>query len=176
MKSRVKFGIDIRKQLTGADLYVRIFQICALLPLPYLYIAMIDHDIGSSRNLLSVLFDIGMSSIPRGEAFAMSFLYRTTLSEEKVYFIILVIAIVLGFAADRVLRGNPALSVRMHKLFAVLVACDLVIRIIPVKANIAFGLPAAIAGFVIRAVCLWLIVLDLKVHKAETEAEKAVQQ
>ena len=162
MKSRVKFGIDIRKQLTGADIYVRIFQICALLPLPYLYIAMIDRGIGSSRNLLSVLFDIGMSSIPRIETLALSYMYRITLSEEKVFFFILIIAIALGFAADRVLRGNPALSVRMHKLFIALIACDLIIRLIPVKANLAFGLSGAVIGFILRAGCLYLLILDLK--------------
>ena len=165
MKSRVKFGIDIRKQLTGADLYVRIFQICALLPLPYLYIAMIDRGIGSSRNLLSVLFDIGMSSLPRVEAYALSFLYRMTLSEEKVFFVILIIAIALGFAADRVLRGNPELSVRMHKAFEVMICMDLAIRIVPVRANYAFGIPAAVAGFVIRAFCLYLLIRDMKAYE-----------
>ena len=165
MKSRVKFGIDIRKQLTGADLYVRIFQICALLPLPYLYIAMIDRGIGNSRNLLSVLFDIGMSSLPRVEAYALSFLYRMTLSEEKVFFVILIIAIALGFAADRVLRGNPELSVRMHKAFEVMICMDLAIRIVPVRANYAFGIPAAVAGFAIRAFCLYLLIRDMKAYE-----------
>ena len=165
MKSRVKFGIDIRKQLTGADLYVRIFQICALLPLPYLYIAMIDRGIGSSRNLLSVLFDIGMSSLPRVEAYALSFLYRMTLSEEKVFFVILIIAIALGFAADRVLRGEPDLSVRMHKAFEVMICMDLAIRIVPVRANYAFSIPAAVAGFAIRAFCLYLLIRDMKAYE-----------
>lgn len=162
MKQRVRFGIDIRRQLTGADLYVRIFQICALLPLPYMFFAMVHPAIYSTRNLLSVLFDIGICSLPRAEALAMSCLYRATLSEEAVYFVILAIAIVLGVAADRVLRGNPELSIRMHKLFAVLICLDLAIRIVPVRANFIFGIPAAAAGIVIRAFCLYLIVRDLK--------------
>ena len=126
---------------------------------------MIDHGIGSSRNLLSVLFDIGMSSLPRVEAYALSFLYRLTLSEDMVFFVILGIAIILGFAADRVLRGNPGLSVRMHKAFEVLICMDLAIRIVPVRANYAFGIPAAAAGFAIRAFCLYLLIRDMKAYE-----------
>lgn len=165
MKSRVRFGIDVRRQLTGADLYVRIFQICTLLPLPYIYISMIHPAIYSTRNLLSVLFDIGMSSLPRVEAYGLSFFYRMSLSEEAVYLIMLVIAITLGFAADRVLRGNPDLSIHMHKAFEVLICLDLAIRIVPVRANYAFGIPAAIVGFVIRAFCLYLLIRDMKANE-----------
>ena len=162
MKSRVQFGIDIRRKLTGADLYVLIFQICSLLPLPYLFIAMVHPAVYGSRNLLSVLFDIGMSSIPRAEALAMSILYRAAISEKAVFFIILGIAIALGFAADRVLRGDRERSIRVHKALEVLICLDLAIRIVPVRANYAFGIPAAIAGWAIRAFCLYLIIKDMK--------------
>ena len=175
MKSRVKFGIDIRRQLTGADLYVRIFQLCALLPLPYIFLAWTHPAILETRNPVAAMFDIGICTLPRVEAYALSFLYRGTLSEVAVYFVILIPAVALGFAAAGVLRGNPELSLRMHKAFAVLIALDLVIRLMPVKANLTFGLPAAAAGFVIRAVCLWLIVSDLRAYKA-AEVDKAVRK
>ena len=162
MKDCIGFGIDIRRKLTGADLYVRIFQISALLPLPYMFLATAHPAIYSSRNLFSALFDIGMCSLPRAEAFALSFLYRVTLSEVTVYFVMLALAAALGFAADRVLRGDPDLSVRMHRLFAVLICLDLAIRIVPVRANIIFGIPAEAAGIAVRAFCLYLIVRDLK--------------
>lgn len=162
MKSRVRFGIDIRRQLTGADLYVRIFQISALLPLPYIYLAAVHPSILGTRNLFSWMFDIGICSLPRVEAFALSYLYRATLKEVTVYFVILVPAVVLGFAAVNVIRGNPELSIRMHKVFAVLIACDLVIRLIPIRANLAFGLSAAAIGFILRAICLYLLIRDLK--------------
>ena len=171
MKQRVRFGIDIRRQLTGADLYVRIFQICSLLPLPYLFLAMIDPVIGSTRNIASVLFDIGMSALPRAETFALSFLYHETISEEKVYFIILIIAIALGFAADRVLRGYPDLSVRLHKLFEVLICLDLAVRIVPIRANYAFGIPAAVTGWAIRALCLALLIKDMKAYQKQKAAQ-----
>ena len=173
MKKRVRFGIDVRGQYTGADLYVHIFQICSLLPLPYLYISMVHPAIYSTRNIASALFDIGMSALPRAEAFALSFLYHETISEEKVFFIILIIAIALGFAADRALRGYPELSMRLHKLFEVLIGLDLAIRIVPVRANYAFGIPAAIIGWAIRALCLALLIKDMKAYQKQ-KAEQAV--
>ena len=168
----VKFGIDIRRQLTGADLYVRIFQICSLLPLPYIFLATAHPAILSTRNLFSVLFDIGMSSIPRLEAYALSGLYRLTSSEVAVYFVVLAVALSLGFISSRVLRGNPEASIRFHKAAEVLVALDLAIRIIPVKANIAFGIPAAVIGLAVRAACLYLVIRDLKACDLKTHDHK----
>ena len=163
MKKYVEFGIDIRRKLTGADLYVRIFQICSLLPLPYIFLARPHPPILRTRNLLSVLFDTGISALPRLEAYALSYLYRLTSSEVAVYFVILAFALALGFISSRVLRGDPEVSIRFHKAIAVLIALDLAIRIIPVRANIAFGIIPAVLGFVIRAVCLYLVIRDLKV-------------
>jgi hypothetical protein len=160
--SRVEFGIDIRRKLTGADLYVRILQICSLLPLPYIFLARSHPPILSTRNLFSVLFDTGVCTLPRVEAFALSWLYRQTLSEVAVYFVILAIALVLGIIAGRILRGDPEASIRFHKVIAVLIALDLVIRVIPIKANIAFGIPFAVTGLAVRAICLYLVIRDLK--------------
>ncbi len=162
MKPRVEFGIDIRRKLTGADLYVRIFQICSLLPLPYIFVATAHPDIFSTRNLLSVMFDTGIAALPRAEAFALSYLYRASSSEVAVYFVILAVALALGFIAARVLRGDSGASVRFHKTAAALITADLVIRVIPVKANLAFGILFAASGFIIRAACLYLVVRDLK--------------
>ena len=158
----IEFGIDIRRKLTGADLYVRILQICSLLPLPYIFLARPHPLVLGSRNLLSVLFDTGICALPRIEAYALSFLYRQTLSEVAVYFVILAIALALGFVADRLLRGDPEASVRFHKVVSVLIALDLVIRVIPIKANLAFGLPYAAIGLAVRAICLYLVIRDLK--------------
>ena len=166
--NRVEFGIDIRRKLTGADLYVRIFQICSLLPLPYIFLATAHPAILNSRNLFSALFDIGMSSLPRLEAYALSCLYRLTSSEVAVYFVVLAFALALGFISARVLRGNPEASIRFHKAAEVLIALDLAIRIIPVRANIAFGMPAAVIGLVIRTACLYLVIRDMKACDLKT--------
>lgn len=162
MTRHVEFGIDIRRKLTGADLYVRIFQICSLLPLPYIFIASAHPPVLSTRNLFSVLFDTGMSTIPRAEAYMLSYLYRQTSSEVAVYFVMLVAALALGVIAGRVLRGNPDASIRFHKIVAALISADLVIRIIPIKANITFGILFAAIGIAVRAVCLYLVLRDLK--------------
>ncbi|MBE6018999.1 MAG: hypothetical protein E7230_01475 [Clostridiales bacterium] len=162
MKPRVEFGIDIRRKLTGADLYVRVFQICSLLPLPYMFVATAHPAILSTRNLFSILFDTGISALPRIEAFALSGLYRMTSSEVAVYFVILAAALALGVTAGHVLRGDPERSIRFHKAIAALLALDLVIRVIPVRASIAFGIPAAVCGFAVRAVCLYLVIKDLR--------------
>ena len=162
MTDRIEFGINKRRKLTGADLYVRIFQICSLLPLPYIFVATAHPAILGTRNPLSILFDLGMSMIPRAEAFGMSYIYRITYSETAVYFVLPVLALVLGVIADRMLRGDLKASVNFHKTLAVLICLDLVIRIVPVRANLAFGIPAAIAGFAVRAACLYLVICDLK--------------
>lgn len=172
MKKYVEFGIDIRRKLTGADLYVRIFQMCSLLPLPYIFLARPHPPILRTRNLLSVLFDTGISALPRLEAYALSYLYRLTSSEVAVYFVILAFALALGFISSRVLRGDPEVSIRFHKAIAVLIALDLAIRIIPVRANIAFGIIPSVLGFVIRAVCLYLVIRDLKVCDIKTRDHK----
>ena len=166
MKKKVEFGIDIRNKLTGADLYVRIFQISALLPLPYIFVATAHHAIFSTRDPLAVLFDIGICSLPRAEAYALSYIYRLTSSEIVVYFIMPLIALALGVTAERNLRGNSERSVRLHKALAACICLDLAIRIVPVRANYAFGIVPAIIGFAIRAFCLYLIVRDLKAERA----------
>ena len=162
MTDRIEFGINKRRKLTGADLYVRIFQICSLLPLPYIFVATAHPAILGTRNPLSILFDLGMCMIPRAEAFGLSYIYRITYSETAVYFLLPVLALVLGVIADRMLRGDLKASVNFHKTLAVLICLDLVIRIVPVRANLAFGIPAAIAGFAVRAACLYLVICDLK--------------
>lgn len=162
MTDRIEIGINKRRKLTGADLYVRIFQICSLLPLPYIFVATAHSAILGTRNPLSILFDLGMCMIPRAEAFGLSYIYRITYSETAVYFVLPVLALVLGVIADRMLRGDLKASVNFHKTLAVLICLDLVIRIVPVRANLAFGIPAAIAGFAVRAACLYLVICDLK--------------
>ncbi len=161
-KFKIKFGIDIRRALTGADLYVRCFQIASILPLFYIFTISSYPLIMTTVNPLSVLFDLGICMIPRTEAFLLSLLYRKTGSELFVYFLLLIIAIAVGFAAGRILRGNAALSVRVHKIVIVLIGSDLILRLLPLAGNRAFGLVPQIAGFLLRLICLVLLVSDLR--------------
>ena len=158
----IRFGIDLRHNRTGAELYVRIFQISSIFPILYIFTATGYAGILRERNVLSILFDLGMSALPRAWVLLLSWLYRLTSNEILVYFALLVTALALGIAADRVLIGAPDKSVRFHKICIVLILLDLLLRLVPLPFSTAFGLPAAIVGFVIRAACLWFLWMDLK--------------
>ena len=159
---KIRFGIDVRRAMTGADLYVKVLQISSILPLLYIFTATGYMAIMGSRNVLSVLFDLGMCAIPRVEALALSYLYRLTSSEIFVYFALLAIALAVGVATDKILRGAPDASVKAHRIVAALIGFDLVLRLIPLSFNMTVGLPAEAAGWIVRAVCLALVIRDLK--------------
>ena len=69
---KIRFGINNRKVINGATLYLRIFQIASLLALPYIFLINIYPAVITSQNLWSVLFELGIVSIPRAEALLLS--------------------------------------------------------------------------------------------------------
>ncbi|MBQ3290937.1 MAG: hypothetical protein IJH43_01010 [Mogibacterium sp.] len=161
-KYRLTYGLDVRRGISGAELYVKIFQIISILPLPYIFIAPVYMGILHSKNIFSVLFDLGMAAVTRAEAFLLSYLYGSTGSECIVYFILPGVALILGIFAGNILKGNESLSLKVHYAAAALISLDLLIRLIPIYANIAFGLPAEISGFIIRSLCLYLVIKDIR--------------
>lgn len=167
----MKFGVNVRNKLTGAGLYVRSMQVSALLPALYIFVASGYPGLLRSANVLSFLFGLGCSILPRGEMLAVSALYRATGSELWVYFVLLIFALAFGILADALLRsrtaGRPA-----RLVFAALVAADLLLRLIPLRFNLAFGWPGAVLGFLGRAACLALILLDLRAEKKAAEKEE----
>jgi hypothetical protein len=168
----MKFGVAVRNKLTGAGLYVRAMQVSALLPALYIFVASGYPALLRSANVLTFLFGLGCSLLPRGETLAVSSLYRATGSELWVYFALVCFALAFGLLADALLRsrtaGRPA-----RLAFAALVAADLLLRLVPLRFNLAFGWPCAVLGFLGRGVCLALILLDLRAEKkaAEKKAE-----
>lgn len=160
---KVSFGINNRKALTGAELYVRIFQAASIVLAPYIFIASAHMKLLTSTNVFSILTDLAISSLPRVEVLLASFIYRGTRSEVIILFAVLVLALIYGLISPGLLKGSHGIQVR--KILCVLIAIDLVIRLIPMGYNLAFGWPFAIAGFVIRAICLALIIMDLKASK-----------
>ena len=160
---KIEFGLNIRKALTGAELYVRIFQIASLLVAPYIFIASAHMKLVTSTNVFSILFDLGVSSLPRAESLLMSFVLRSTGSEVIILFAALALALIYGLASPGLLKGKHGVKVR--NLLCVLIIIDLVIRLIPMSFNLAFGWSFAIAGFLVRAGSLVLIILDLKSSK-----------
>ncbi len=158
---KVKFGTNVKKEPSGTDLYVRIFQLSSLLSMIYIFIAS-GYTMLVEKNVFSVLFDVGISALPRGEALLLSILYRKSKSEVAVYFAALVFALIFGVISSRLLRASKKASVLTRYVFIVFIAADLIIRFLPLHFNTVFPLYAAITGFAIRTVCLILIILDLK--------------
>ena len=162
---KIRFGINEKKALTGAELYVRVFQIASLLPLIYIFAYSGYPAVVSSKNILSFPFDIGIMAIPRAESLALALAYRLSSSELTVYFSLLVIAFVFGIVAGKLLRASYNTAKTTRIVIAALIAADLIFRMIPIRINLVFGIPALIIGFVIRLGCLVLVITDLK--KAE---------
>ena len=160
--SKVRFGIDIRRALTGADLYVKTMQAATLLVLPYVFLATSYWVVLQNRNLWSVLFDIGISILPRWEALGLSFIYRMSSSEVIFFFVMMAFALIFGIVAGKVLHDVHDKAVKARKVFMVLIIIDLVRRLIPMRFNAPFGIVPAIIGFAVRVVCLGLIYKDLK--------------
>lgn len=159
---KVTWGLNGRNTVTGAHLYVYAFQVAALLPLPYIFAIVGYPAVITSKNVLSYLFDVGMMAVPRVEALALSYLYSATSSEVAVFFALLIPALVLGLVLGRLLRDGDEKALRLRKALVVLIACDLVLRLLPFGFNLAFGLPAAAIGWICRAACLACVAMDIK--------------
>ena len=163
----MRFGIDQRNRLTGSDLYVRVFQIASLLPVLYVLVACVHPAVFTTRNVFSVLFDAGMSALPRWEALVLSWLYRTTGSEVLFCFVMLAVALAFGLAAGRLLKGARRGRV-VRIVLAILIVLDLILRVVPTSFRFSFGVPATVIGFIIRLGCLALILLDLRTDRRNT--------
>lgn len=61
---KIQFGINDRKITTGADLYVLIFQISSLLPLPFMLMITGYPAVIGTKNILTFLAGIGFMAIP----------------------------------------------------------------------------------------------------------------
>ncbi|MBR1781861.1 MAG: hypothetical protein IJ751_10735 [Oscillospiraceae bacterium] len=154
--------IDRMKKIGFSQLCVYCYQICTLLPLPYILVAPGYMGLLTHRNLLSVLFDVGMAALPRAETLALSLLYRHTASERAVYFTMLTAALLLGLLLGRLLRAAPKTAEITQRALAGLLGADLLLRVLPFPCNLAFGWAASALGFAVEALCLALLVTDLR--------------
>lgn len=161
---KIEFGIGKRGVLSGADVSVRAYQICSLLAAAYILIAA-NYPPVFMKGGAGLLLDLGVNALPRWEALLLSEVYRTTLSEIAVYFIMLGLALAAGLAAKRLLHPGSGSGRGMRIAFIVLIAADLVVRLLPLHFNKVFSLPVSVAGFAVRLACLALIVLDLRAEK-----------
>jgi hypothetical protein len=159
----MKFGVGLRRKLTGAELSVRVMQAASLLPCLYVLSASGYRGIFAQPGVFSSLFDLGVSLLPRWEALGLSTLYRLTSSELAFYFVMLALALIWGLVSRPLLGERHGVAGR--KLYAALIAADLLVRLIPLPFNLTFGRPMAAVGFAVRLVCLVLVVLDLLAHR-----------
>ena len=170
MKRRLRFGVGLRGALSGAELSVRFLQGAALPPALFILLVSAYPPAMLHRGVAAVLFELGLSALPRWELLLLAFLYRLSGSEVLLAFALLVPALAFGLAAGRLL-GEKRTAVTARKTYAALVLADLVLRLLPFRFNLAFGLPFAIVGFLLRLGCLGLIALDLRAEKKERESK-----
>lgn len=169
--NRVKFGLYERGKFSGADIAVRVMQICAILPAIFTFIVPGYLSLLTRRNFFSTLFDLGISALPRAFTSALSYFYRLTSSEVALHFAILVCALAFGLIMNGLLRGKPRKGFITRVIFAVLILADLVIRLLPFHFNRVLGLPINIIGFVVRLACLALVVMDIVAAKRNEKEE-----
>ena len=156
----MKFGIDIRGKLTGADLAVRITQIMAALPMLYLVILSGMLSLLTRETPVTYLFSLGVCAIPRAVALGLSALYRHTGGEVLFSMLLVAAALLYGVVMNRLLHSERGRMVRI--VLAILIAVDLMLRLLPLGFPQAFGLPCEIAAFALRAMSLILVILDLR--------------
>ena len=159
---KIRFGINDRKVINGATLYLRIFQIASLLPLPYIFLINVYPAVIAGNNIWGVLFDLGLVSIPRAEALLLSFLYKLTLNEILVYFILLVLAFVWGLILKKLLDGAKKRAILIRKILIIVLLFDLVLRLLPFHFNYAYPWYFVVIGCLVRISSLIFLILDLK--------------
>ena len=161
----MKFGLTSGKQRTGADLFVLIWQVVCLLPLPYLLILSGYPGLMTKNSVLGFLFDGGMAALPRWQTLALSYLYRLSGHELAVYFILPVLALAFGLLMKKLLRGERKTAMVLRIVLCGLIAADLILRAILPQFRTLFGWPAAVVGLVIRLAMLGLVIGDLVAEK-----------
>ena len=159
----MKFGIDIRGRLTGSDLAVRIVQIAAALPMLYFVILSGWLSLLTQDTPLTYLFSLGVCAVPRAVALGLSALYRQTGGEALFSMLLVAGALVFGVVMNRLLHSERGRTTRV--VLAVLIAIDLILRLLPLGFTKAFGLPCEILAFALCAVSLILVLLDLRAGK-----------
>ena len=166
----MKFGINVRKKITGAELSVRVFQLLSVLPVLYILLASAYMSLLTEKGVLQALTEYGMAALPRAEAFLLSLLYRKTGHEVLVVFALLAGALIMGFGGGAVLRAKHGTARTARRVYAALIAADLILRLLPLNMNRVFSLPATVVGAALRLACIVLILLDLRADGRKTEA------
>lgn len=157
----MKFGLTIRRGLCGATLAVYILELSALLPVLYILSVPGYPAVVTGRNVLSFACELGLGLLPRLGFWALSLLYRRTLSETAVCFTLLLAALILGVLADNALRRGAVPGRRLRVVMCALIAADLLVRLFPLSFNRALSTAPSLTAVVVLGGCFVLILLDL---------------
>lgn len=171
---KVQFGLKLIRKITGADISVYIQQFAAILPVLHISLAAGYMALLARSTVSSFLFDVGVSTLPRAVVFGISRLYGLVKSELLLCFLILAYALALGLIAHRLFHIKRERSRVCHWIFIALIACDLVLRLMPFEFNRTFGVAPAIIGFVLNLAGLVLLVLDLYFDRRNESGEAAL--
>ena len=167
----MKFGFRHPKKLSGAGLYVCIMQIASLLPVLYIFIASGYMSVLTKRNVLSFLFDVGVSILPRAETLAVSELFRLTSDEILICLVLPLIALIFGLVVNPLLKSKSRAALVTRIVLIVLIAADIVIRLLPFRFNHVFGTVPSVIGFIVRLGCIALIAADIVAERKAQAAE-----
>ncbi|MBQ7638298.1 MAG: hypothetical protein IJS90_05325 [Clostridia bacterium] len=165
----MKFGLDTRKKMTGANLSVYIFQITSLLPALYIVAASGYGALFTQRGPAGFLCSLGFCGIPRAQALGLSILYRAFSSEAAVCFALLIISLIVGFAGNRLLRAKEKTAFTVRVVYTALIGADLIFRLLPLSFNGAFGFAPSACAFALRLLCLALVTADIVVYKKNSD-------
>ena len=159
------------RKMTKVQMYVLIYQITSLFPLLYIFTVSGQTSLLAKPNVVTGIYETGMAALPRLEVWLLSLLYRGSLNELWVYFAILGAAFVFGMVTKRLEEeGSERTRAVSRLVYAVLIGCDLLLRLLPLRVNTVQGMGYRIAGFLIRAVCLGLVVWEMKKHPIKKKA------
>jgi hypothetical protein len=158
----MKFSITERKKLTGATLSLRVLEFSAVL-MPLYVLGLSGYPgLVMKNGLFSFLFRLGAMLRPRVWLLGLGWLYKLTASEVLLCFAVLLPALFAALALDALMRRKLSAARRARIGFAVYLALELILRLLPLQVNRAFGSAAAIAAFAVMALCLALTLMDLR--------------
>ncbi len=166
---KLKFGVNLRREKTGAEWYVVLLQAVSLLPAFYIVMASGYPYIMTEKSVLGALSNFGVSALPRAAALAVSLLYRKTGGEIVTCLALLAAALAFGLVMGGLLKGNYRTARASRVALVALIAGDLILRLLPLQCNRLFGAPVEIPAFLFRLVCLALVALDLRADRADAK-------
>ncbi len=158
-----------KNTLTGSLIYTRIFQVSCLLPLVYIFAVSGSGQIITEKGILSFIFDLGVSLLPRWFSLGLSYIYRLSGNEVVLFFLLAFTALIFGFLAKSLFSGRKKGAVRI--VFIALVCADLVLRFVPLGFRPSFGLTVTVISFAVRAVCAGLLLFDIITAKKKPAEE-----